>query len=106
MLSWCFKVRIHAIVLPALQAKSHVSNSVTVILRLPTLVRYSMHLEECMTFMKENGYPNPSDKWLCALVRLQRIMEEASIAFSVSPRILKTSPAPKGEKIHLTKSYV
>ncbi|KIV91777.1 hypothetical protein PV10_06283 [Exophiala mesophila] len=57
--------------------------SVTALLRLPSLVRYTMHLEECMAFMKDNGYPNASDKWLCAMVGLQRLMEEASVAFNM-----------------------
>ena len=79
------------------QANFHVCNSVTTLLRLPSLVRYSMHLEECMAFMKDNGYPNAGDKWLCAMVGLQRIMEEASFAFNVSPQSLTVSPSFEGQ---------
>lgn len=55
----------------------------SILLRLPSLVRYSTHIDECLQYLRTSPYAQPSDKWLCALVKLQRLLEEVAVAFDM-----------------------
>ncbi|KIW65326.1 hypothetical protein PV04_07596 [Phialophora macrospora] len=57
--------------------------TVTTILRLPSLIRFSPRVEECLETLSKSAYAAPSDKWLCATARLARIAEEVSAAFDM-----------------------
>ncbi len=57
--------------------------SIATMLRLPSLVKFSPHVEECLHVLSTSPYAAPSDKWLCATVNLQRISEQVSIAFDM-----------------------
>lgn len=56
---------------------------VTILLRLPSLIKYSKHISECLKYVNSSPYAQPSDRWLCALVRLQRLLEEVAVAFDM-----------------------
>lgn len=68
-----------------------VSHSVSTLLRLPTLVRSTAHVEECLEFVKACPYALPSDKWLCALVRLQGLLEEVTVTFEMDDPAAKVN---------------
>lgn len=55
----------------------------TTLLRLPSVLKYSTHIEECLQYVKASPFAQPSDKWLCALVRMQRLLEEVAVAFDM-----------------------
>ena len=60
-----------------------VASVVTILLRLPSLIKYSKHISECLKYVNSSPYAQPSDRWLCALVRLQRLLEEVAVAFDM-----------------------
>ncbi|EXJ73945.1 uncharacterized protein A1O5_02239 [Cladophialophora psammophila CBS 110553] len=57
--------------------------NVTTILRLPTLLRFSPRIEECLETLRTSPHAAPSDRWLCATVELARLAEEVSAAFNM-----------------------
>ncbi|KIX98988.1 uncharacterized protein Z520_05449 [Fonsecaea multimorphosa CBS 102226] len=57
--------------------------NVTTILRLPTLIRFSPRIEECLELLRTSPHATPSDKWLCATVELARLAEEVAAAFNM-----------------------
>lgn len=57
--------------------------SVSIALRHPAFMRWSIYIEECLDILASDPEALPSDKWLCDLVRLQHISEDASIIFSM-----------------------
>lgn len=57
--------------------------SVSIALRHPAFVRWSIYIEECLDILSSDPAALPSDQWLCDLVRLQHISEDASIVFSM-----------------------
>ncbi|OAP63758.1 hypothetical protein AYL99_02985 [Fonsecaea erecta] len=57
--------------------------SVTTILRLPALIRFSPRVEECLEILKTSPYAAPTDKWLCDMAHLARIAEEVAAAFNM-----------------------
>jgi len=61
--------------------KSH--NSVSMSLRHPAFVRWSIYIEECLDVLSSEPHALPSDAWLCELIRIQHIAEDASIVFSM-----------------------
>ncbi|KAI9796185.1 MAG: hypothetical protein M1833_006436 [Piccolia ochrophora] len=52
-------------------------------LRRPNLIRWSSHMQECIDVLESSPDALQSDKILCQWVRLQRIVEEVSIQFSM-----------------------
>ena len=62
--------------------RTHVC-SVSISLRHPTFVRWSVYIEECLDVIANDPNALPSDKWLCDLIRLQHIAEDASVIFSM-----------------------
>ncbi len=52
-------------------------------LRHPSFVRWSVYIEECLEILSSEPLALPSDKWLCDLIRLQHINEDASVVFSM-----------------------
>jgi hypothetical protein len=68
---------------------------VATILRFPALVKWSSHVDGCIRFLSTNAHALPGDKWLCSLVKLQRIAEEVNIAFNMddpSAEVIFTEP--------------
>jgi hypothetical protein len=57
--------------------------SITICLRHPSFVRWSVYTEECLEVLSAEPAALPSDVWLCDLIRLQHIAESASLAFSM-----------------------
>lgn len=52
-------------------------------MRLPTLIKFNSRLAECLDLLETSPLALPTDKWLVAIVRLSRIAEEISTAFSM-----------------------
>lgn len=57
--------------------------SVSTILRLPSFIKFSSRIEECLEILSTSPHALPSDKWLCVLVRLFHIAEEVAIIFNM-----------------------
>lgn len=83
LLSRSFSVSLHSEVIRFIPSLTGTQTSVTILLRLPSLIKYSTHIAECVQFISSSPYAQPSDKWLCALVRLQRLLEEVAVAFDM-----------------------
>ncbi len=67
--------------LPEVIANLHYSLAMT--LRHPSFVRWSVYVEECLDVLSSEAHALPSDAWLCKLIRIQHIAEDASIVFSM-----------------------
>ena len=52
-------------------------------LRRPALIRWSAYNDECLEVLATAPDALPSDKWLCHLVRAQRIAEDVGFQFSM-----------------------
>ncbi|KIW19322.1 hypothetical protein PV08_03616 [Exophiala spinifera] len=52
-------------------------------LRHPASVRWSVYIEECLDVLSCAPSALPSDRWLCDLIRIQHIAEDASMVFSM-----------------------
>ncbi|OAP56273.1 hypothetical protein AYL99_09452 [Fonsecaea erecta] len=61
----------------------YMGTSVSMSLRHPAFVRWSVYTEECLDVLSAEKPVLPSDTWLCDLIRIQRIAEDASITFSM-----------------------
>ncbi|KIW87089.1 uncharacterized protein Z519_12386 [Cladophialophora bantiana CBS 173.52] len=61
----------------------YMATSVSMSLRHPAFVRWSVYSEECLDVLSAEVPALPSDVWLCDLIRLQRIAEDASVTFSM-----------------------
>ena len=59
------------------------ASSVSILLRHPSLVRWSPYIEECLHFFSTSTHALPSDAWLCALTKCQHIAEEVCIIFNM-----------------------
>lgn len=71
-------------------------HSASMSLRHPAFVRWSVYIEECLDVLSSDAQALPSDAWLCDLVRLQHIAEDASVMFSMDdPGSLVTLNDPK-----------
>ncbi|OAL28958.1 hypothetical protein AYO22_02394 [Fonsecaea multimorphosa] len=56
---------------------------VSMSLRHPAFVRWSVYTEECLDVLSAEKPTLASDTWLCDLIRIQRIAEDASVTFSM-----------------------
>lgn len=54
---------------------------VSTTLRHPPMIRNSPFIEDCINYFATSPYALPSDKTLCALVKLVRIMEDVAYSF-------------------------
>ncbi|OAG36470.1 hypothetical protein AYO21_09363 [Fonsecaea monophora] len=61
----------------------YMGTSVSMSLRHPAFVRWSVYTEECLDVLSAEERVLPSDMWLCDLIRIQRIAEDASVTFSM-----------------------
>ena len=52
-------------------------------LRRPPTLRWSPYTDECIHILENSPDALPSDKWLCHLVRVQRIAEDVGVQFSM-----------------------
>jgi len=52
-------------------------------LRHPAFVRWSVYIEECLDVLSVEPPALPTDIWLCDLIRIQHIAEDASVVFSM-----------------------
>lgn len=52
-------------------------------LRHPAFVRWSVYVEECLDVLSSEPLALPTDKWLCDLIRIQHVAEDASVVFSM-----------------------
>lgn len=52
-------------------------------LRHPAFVRWSVYIEECLDVLSSETGTLPSDRWLCDLIRIQHIAEDAAVVFSM-----------------------
>ena len=59
------------------------ASSVSILLRHPSLVRWSPYVEECVHYLSTSPHALPSDAWLSALVKIQHIAEEVCIVFNM-----------------------
>ena len=57
--------------------------SLSMSLRQPAFVRWSVYTEECLDMLSAEPPALPGDIWLCDLIRIQRIAEAASVAFAM-----------------------
>lgn len=57
--------------------------SISIALRHPAFLRWSVYIEECLDVLTSDPNALPTDKWLCDLIRLQHIAEDASVVFSM-----------------------
>lgn len=58
------------------------ASNVSILLRHPSLVRWTQYLEECLAFI---GGPDGTDhdRWLCCMARTQQLAEEVSLIFNM-----------------------
>ena len=56
-------------------------------LRHPAFVRWSVYIEECLDVLSSETGTLPSDRWLCDLIRIQHIAEDAAVVFSMDDPI-------------------
>ncbi|KAJ4536258.1 hypothetical protein HRR78_008512 [Exophiala dermatitidis] len=61
----------------------YLATSASTSLRHPSFVRWSAYIEECLDVLASEPQALPSDTWLCDLVRLQHIVEDAAVMFSM-----------------------
>ncbi|OQV00916.1 Fungal specific transcription factor domain-containing protein [Cladophialophora immunda] len=61
----------------------YMGTSVSMSLRHPAFVRWSVYTEECLDVLSDEASVLPSDMWLCDLIRIQHIAEDASVTFSM-----------------------
>ena len=61
----------------------YLAGTATINLRLPSFVRWSKYIEDCLDVLSTNSDANSSDTWLCALVHAHHIAENAAIVFSM-----------------------
>ncbi|KIY02312.1 uncharacterized protein Z520_02450 [Fonsecaea multimorphosa CBS 102226] len=61
----------------------YMGTSVSMSLRHPAFVRWSVYTEECLDVLSAEKPTLASDTWLCDLIRIQRIAEDASVTFSM-----------------------
>ncbi|KIX04484.1 uncharacterized protein Z518_05354 [Rhinocladiella mackenziei CBS 650.93] len=61
----------------------YMATSVSMSLRHPAFLRWSVYVEECLDVLSSEPPALPSDVWLCDLIRIQHIAEDASIVFSM-----------------------
>ena len=59
------------------------ASNVSILLRHPSLVRWSPYLEECHDFFIRSPDTVDKDRWLCAMVQTQRMAEEISVVFDM-----------------------
>ncbi len=53
------------------------------ILRIPGTINYDAHIEDCLETLSASPYSLPSDKWLRAIVGVNRIVQEVSKTFNM-----------------------
>ena len=70
-------------------------------LRRPLLVRWSPYNDECLEILASAPDAQPSDRWLCHLVRIQHIAEEVSLQFSMDDPASIVSLADTKTQYHL-----
>ncbi|KAL2428719.1 hypothetical protein ABEF95_005350 [Exophiala dermatitidis] len=74
----------------------YLATSASTSLRHPSFVRWSAYIEECLDVLGSEPQTLPSDTWLCDLVRLQHIVEDAAVVFSMDdPGSIVTLNDPK-----------
>ncbi|KAI1608581.1 hypothetical protein EDD36DRAFT_103945 [Exophiala viscosa] len=61
----------------------YMATSMSMSLRHPNFVRWSIYIEECLDVLSSTPSILPSDPWLCDLIRIQHIAEDASIVFAM-----------------------
>ncbi|EXJ62053.1 hypothetical protein A1O7_02486 [Cladophialophora yegresii CBS 114405] len=61
----------------------YMATSISMALRHPAFVRWSVYTEQCLDIISVEPPALPSDVWLCDLIRIQRIAEAGSLAFSM-----------------------
>ncbi|EXJ87163.1 hypothetical protein A1O3_04122 [Capronia epimyces CBS 606.96] len=61
----------------------YLATSASISLRHPAFVRWSVYIEECLNVLSSEPQALPSDAWLCDLIRLQHIAEDASVVFAM-----------------------
>ncbi|KAK5023594.1 hypothetical protein LTS07_009102 [Exophiala sideris] len=61
----------------------YMATSISMSLRHPNFVRWSVYIEECLDVLSSAPSTLPSDRWLCDLIRIQHIAEDASIVFAM-----------------------
>ncbi|ETN36896.1 uncharacterized protein HMPREF1541_07883 [Cyphellophora europaea CBS 101466] len=76
------------------------ASNVSILLRHPSLVRWSPYLEDSIAYL---GGPTASDadRWLCALVRTQQIAEEVSLVFNMDDQSSNVSFGDTSTQYHL-----
>ena len=47
------------------------------------MIRFGPRIEECLETLSSSPHAAPTDRWLCAMVRLAHIAEEVSVAFNM-----------------------
>ncbi|KAK5301830.1 hypothetical protein LTR14_000075 [Exophiala xenobiotica] len=61
----------------------YMGTNIAMSLRHPAFVRWSVYIEECLDVLSSESGALPSDQWLCDLIRIQHIAEDASVVFSM-----------------------
>ena len=59
------------------------ASSVSILMRHPSLVRWTPYIEDCLQYFATSPNTLPGDAWLCALVRCQHIAEDVCTAFGM-----------------------
>jgi len=61
----------------------YMGTNIAMSLRHPAFVRWSVYIEECLDVLSSETGTLPSDRWLCDLIRIQHIAEDAAVVFSM-----------------------
>ncbi|KAK6386776.1 hypothetical protein LTS17_000038 [Exophiala oligosperma] len=61
----------------------YMGTNIAMSLRHPAAIRWSVYIEECLDVLSSAPSALPSDRWLCDLIRIQHIAEDASMVFSM-----------------------
>ena len=77
------------------------SFSAAMSLRRPLLLRWSTYTDECLEILASAPDAQPTDRWLCHLVRIQHIAEEVGLQFSMDDPASVVSLADTKTQYHL-----